>query len=113
MMRQKFKQAVILITAVTLAASCNRMTSGHMSPFYDGDNIMIDKQVLRDKIMGGWAGQVIGCTYGGPTEFQWNGTMIGDHVLIPWDETLMEWWYDNSPGLYDDVYMDLTFVQRW
>ena len=22
----------------------------------------------------------------------------------------MEWWYENAPGLYDDVYMDLTFV---
>jgi hypothetical protein len=61
--------------------------------------------------MGGWAGQVIGCTYGGPTEFQWNGTMIGDHVPIPWDEHQMLWWYTNAPGLYDDVYMDLTFVQ--
>jgi hypothetical protein len=61
--------------------------------------------------MGGWAGQVIGCTYGGPTEFQFNGTIIGDHVPIPWDENQMLWWYENAPGLYDDVYMDLTFVQ--
>jgi hypothetical protein len=49
--------------------------------------------------MGGWAGQVIGCTYGGPTEFQWNGTMIGDHVPIPWDEHQMLWWYENCPRI--------------
>ncbi len=54
---------------------------------------------------------MIGCTYGGPTEFQWNGTMIGDHVPIPWDDTRMLWYYENAPGLYDDVYMDLTFVE--
>jgi len=76
----------------------------------DGKYIELPKEALLDKIKGGWAGQVIGCTYGGPTEFRWNGTMIGDHVPIPWDENQMLWWYENAPGLYDDVYMDLTFV---
>ncbi len=71
----------------------------------------ISQGKLLDKIKGGWAGQVIGCTYGGPTEFVWNGTMIGDEVPIPWDDTRMLWYYENAPGLYDDVYMDLTFVQ--
>ncbi len=70
----------------------------------------ISKTELLNKIKGGWAGQVIGCTYGGPTEFKWNGTMIGDHVPIPWDDSRMLWYYENAPGLYDDVYMDLTFV---
>lgn len=23
----------------------------------------------------------------------------------------MKWWYENAPGLYDDIYMDLTFVE--
>ncbi len=77
----------------------------------EGEMLSISKKELRDKIKGGWAGQVIGCTYGGPTEFQWNGTMIGDHVPIPWDDTRILWYYQNSPGLYDDVYMDLTFVE--
>ncbi len=72
--------------------------------------VTITKAELSDKIKGGWAGQVIGCTYGGPTEFQWNGTMIDDYVPIPWDDTRMLWYYENFPGLYDDVYMDLTFV---
>ncbi|MGI6572322.1 MAG: ADP-ribosylglycohydrolase family protein [Fermentimonas sp.] len=71
----------------------------------------ISQAELLDKIKGGWAGQVIGCTYGGPTEFKWNGTMIGDEVPILWDDTRMLWYYENTPGLYDDVYMDLTFVQ--
>ncbi|CAK7066130.1 MAG: ADP-ribosylglycohydrolase family protein [Petrimonas sp.] len=71
----------------------------------------ISKGELLNKIKGGWAGQVIGCTYGGPTEFKWNGTMIGEEIGIPWDGSRMSWYYKNSPGLYDDVYMDLTFVQ--
>lgn len=64
-----------------------------------------------DKIKGGWAGQTIGCTYGGPTEFKYNGTMIQEYVPIVWAWTdNIKWWYENVPGLYDDVYMDLTFV---
>jgi len=70
----------------------------------------ITKDVLLDKIKGGWAGQVIGCTYGGPTEFKFNGTMIQDYISIEWDENRMEWWYINGPGLYDDIYMDLTVL---
>jgi hypothetical protein len=33
------------------------------------EKIKITKDELLNKIKGGWAGQVIGCTYGGPTEF--------------------------------------------
>lgn len=72
--------------------------------------IAISKEKLMDKIKGGWAGQTIGCTYGGPTEFRYNGTMIQDYVPIAWPDGYIKWWYENNPGLYDDVYMDLTFV---
>ena len=69
------------------------------------------KEELMDKIKGGWAGQVIGCTYGGPTEFRWQEKMIEDSVKIPWNETdFIVNYMKNVPGLYDDVYMDLTFV---
>jgi len=75
------------------------------------ETFTIQKNVLADKIKGGWAGQVIGCTYGGPTEFQYCGTMIQDYTPIPWDESRMLWYFENLPGLYDDIYMDLTFVE--
>ena len=74
--------------------------------------IKISKEILLDKIKGGWAGQVIGCTYGGPTEFRYNGRMIEDNVEIPWGEKeYIKRTMTNTPGLYDDVYMDLTFVE--
>ena len=72
--------------------------------------VKLTKQVLQDKIWGAWAGQVIGCTYGGPTEFKYSN-FIPDDYPIDWNEHLVKWWYDHSPGLYDDVYMDLTFVE--
>jgi hypothetical protein len=70
----------------------------------------ISEQELANKIKGGWAGQVIGCTYGGPTEFHHLGTMIQDYIPITWDSSLLEFNYLNNPGLYDDIYVDLTFV---
>jgi hypothetical protein len=72
--------------------------------------VSISKDELMDKVKGAWAGQTIGCTYGGPTEFRYNGTMIADSIEIGWPEGCVKWYYDNGPGLYDDVYMDLTFV---
>ena len=71
----------------------------------------ISLDVLKDKIKGGWVGQTIGCTFGGPVEFRHQSSFIHDYKPIKWDETLLKWWYDNAPGLYDDIYMDLTFVQ--
>ena len=72
--------------------------------------VRMSRAQFDDKIRGGWAGQAIGCTYGGPTEFRYRGTVIDDSIDIPWPEDYMKWYYDNDPNLYDDLYMDLTFV---
>ena len=44
--------------------------------------IALSKQQLKNKIKGGWAGQTIGVTFGGPYEFQFNGTFIGDYQRL-------------------------------
>lgn len=74
-------------------------------------SVTISKAVLKDKIMGGWAGQTIGVTYGGPTEFKYGGRIIPDTTQIKWPDHQCKWYYDKAPGLYDDLYMDLTFVE--
>lgn len=101
-------RTLIAFLAIQLLVSCTSKTneSTKSSDF----KTTLTKAELLDKIKGGWAGQVIGCTYGGPTEFRYLGTMIPDSVTIPWDDTRCLWYYENVPGLYDDVYMDLTFV---
>lgn len=72
--------------------------------------VRLSKEALRDKIKGGWAGQTIGVTFGGPTEFRYRGTMIDDYTPIAWHAGLLKESYERSMGLYDDVYVDLTFV---
>ena len=73
-------------------------------------SITLSEQTLRDKIKGGWAGQTIGVTFGGPYEFQFNGTFIGDYQPLDWHDGYLKSTMINNPGLYDDLYMDLTFV---
>ena len=74
-------------------------------------SITISQKQLKDKIMGGWAGQTIGVTFGGPVEFKFNGTMINDYQKIAWYDGYLKKTMLESPGLYDDLYMDLTFVE--
>lgn len=73
--------------------------------------ITMSKEKLKDKIMGGWAGQTIGVTFGAPVEFKFNGTMINDYQKIPWYDGLLYKTMSNNAGVYDDLYMDLTFVE--
>jgi hypothetical protein len=100
---------VFLLIALLMISCFNKEED--LVAFSEGEKISIAESILKDKIKGAWAGQTIGVTYGGPTEFRFNGTMIQDYVPIPWNEGVIEWWYMNAPGLYDDIYMDLTFVE--
>ena len=80
-------------------------TSIHSLP----GSITLSKEQLHNKIKGGWAGQTIGVTFGGPNEFRFNGTFIQDYQPLLWYDGYLKQTMDN-PGLYDDLYMDLTFV---
>ena len=70
----------------------------------------ISKERLFDKIKGGWIAKTIGCTYGGPVEFRHNGTMIQDYTPIKWSKNSVKYYYDTFPGLYDDLYVNIVFV---
>jgi len=94
-----------LLLSLGPCQQANKPESGSQS------NTKITAPELQDKIRGGWAGQVIGCTFGGPTEFVYPGTFIQDYQAIPWDTSRVAWYFKYSPGLYDDVYMDLTFME--
>jgi hypothetical protein len=95
--------ALALGLTVPLGASPRNATANRF--------VTLPKSVVLDKIRGGWAGQVIGCTFGGPTEFVFNSTFIPEYQPLAWTGGAVKWYFDNEPGLYDDVYMDLTFVR--
>lgn len=78
---------------------------------HQADSVSITREALADKIRGGWAGQTIGVVYGAPTEFKFTGTTIQDYQPIPWSDHYVKYWWDKKPGLFDDIYNDLTFVE--
>ncbi len=61
---------------------------------------------LQDKIKGGWAGQMIGVSYGAPTEFRWRGEIIPESEMPEWKPEMIE----NSIN-QDDIYVDMTFAE--
>ncbi len=93
---------IVSATALMLLAGMALSATPH--------KVKMSKDTLLDKIKGGWAGQTIGCTYGGPTEFCYRACMIDDSVTVDWPEHYIMNTMERSKGLYDDVYMDLTFV---
>jgi hypothetical protein len=75
------------------------------------NTVQISPASLKDKIKGGWAGQTIGVTYGAPVEFHFQGTMINDYQPLKWYDGLLKRSMTEGPGIYDDLYMDITFVE--
>lgn len=98
---------ILAFVVVLLLVSCQRKgITTNLS-----DSITMTKAELLDKIKGGWAGQTIGVTFGGPTEFVYRGAFIQDYQNIDWHPGYVKEIMNSSPGLYDDIYMDLTFVE--
>ena len=93
-----------LILVLLLAAACAPKPK---------EAVILSKDALLDKIMGGWAGQTIGVVYGAPTEFKFQGTLIPEEIPIGWGEGYVKHWWDRKPGLFDDVYNDLTFAEAF
>ena len=63
----------------------------------------IGPDVLRDKIAGGWAGKMIGVTYGAPTEFRAQSRIFEDSIKWKPSDIKGSMWQD-------DIYVQLTFL---
>lgn len=61
---------------------------------------------LRDKIAGGWAGQMIGVSYGAPTEFRAQGRLLEDKEIPAWSPERI-----SNALNQDDLYVDMTFAK--
>src|SRR5665647_1726515 len=83
-----------VILLVFLVPSCKNTPEGFRS---------IKPEVLKDKIAGGWAGKMIGVTYGAPTEFRAQEKIFGDSI---------KWKPSDIKGCIwqDDLYVQLTFL---
>ena len=103
-MKKKWIISMLFVVALTACTTKNATQT---------DQVTMKKSVLMDKIKGGWAGQTIGVVYGAPVEFKFQGSTIQNYQPIPWGEHYVKYWWDKKPGLFDDIYNDLTFVQTF
>ena len=73
LMPSSFRLLLGTFTACLILSACE---SGSEPAFRE-----ISVAELEDKIAGGWAGQMIGVSYGGPTEFRHRETIIPENAL--------------------------------
>jgi hypothetical protein len=91
---KKIYSILFLIFLLLTCLSCKNSTDDFRS---------IKPEVLKDKIAGGWAGKMIGVTYGAPTEFRAQSLIYNDS--IKWKPS------DIKGSLWqDDLYVQLTFL---
>jgi len=90
-------RAMVVPLAAALAAAVS-------APDTDTPARPLSRAALEDKIRGGWAGQMIGVSFGAPTEFRFKGRII---------EGPIAWQPDNVSNAIDqdDLYVEMTFAE--
>lgn len=88
----------LLLTAINLATFATPAAEAGEGPRH------INAATLRDKIAGGWAGQMIGVVYGGPTELKFLGRTVEGE--LKWDPAKLIQAYGQ-----DDLTIDVVFLQ--
>jgi hypothetical protein len=63
-------------------------------------------QDYRDRMMGGWIGQIVGVSLGAPTEFHHSGEIVPEGEVPKWSEEMV----NNAFG-QDDLYVEMTFLR--
>jgi hypothetical protein len=98
--RRDLADLALVVVALVASLACGGPTSRAAE-----DSRQITLSTLEDRIRGGWAGQMIGVSFGAPTEFQSNGKIIeGD---------LPSWTPDRVSNAIDqdDLYVEMTFAE--
>jgi len=66
----------------------------------------ISVQEYRDKMKGGWIGQIAGVCWGAPTEFQYMEQIIPENKMPKWRPEMI-----NDAFGQDDLYVEMTFLR--
>ncbi len=60
----------------------------------------------RDRMKGGWIGQIAGVSWGAPTEFKWKDEIIPEDKMPQWRPEMI-----NHAFGQDDLYVEMTFLR--
>lgn len=99
-MQTAFRNPTSRLLVALTAALCGCLVTNAAQ----GENRRITRDDLLNKIRGGWAGQMIGVSYGAPTEFSSNGKI--NEANLKWSSEMVT----NALG-QDDLYVEMTFAK--
>lgn len=96
-LRMKMNRIIVVSTFLAVISMLTACT--------DSDDMFrsIKPDILKDKIAGGWAGKMVGVTYGAPTEFRAQGKTYEDPINWKPSDIRGSLWQD-------DIYVQLTFL---
>jgi hypothetical protein len=69
------------------------------------ETIKLSEQQYRDKLAGGFVGQMAGVTFAAPYEFRADGERIPESVVHQWQPEMIK-----GALIQDDIYVELTFL---
>jgi hypothetical protein len=97
--------SVLLCLAAAVLFGCGASSYGHKEgqTKSNASERTLTLEELENKVRGGWAGQMIGVTYGAPTEFRSLGKI---------NDKLRNWKPEELKGALDqdDLYVEMTFA---
>jgi hypothetical protein len=91
---KKSSYVLLSLAIISVLASCRNSSDEFRT---------IKSEILKDKIAGGWAGKMVGVTYGAPTEFRAQGITYEDSIKWKPSDIKGSMWQD-------DIYVQLTFL---
>lgn len=71
----------------------------------DPVQVTLNESVIKDKIEGGWVGQMAGVSWAAATEFRYNGVMVPDSKVPVWKNSMI-----NDSFWQDDLYAEIPFI---
>jgi hypothetical protein len=104
---------LILLTTVSFADVISTQSYVANSTVWSGDADTggielreISEAQYSDKMMGGWVGQMVGVTWGYPTEFFSCGAIMPSSMVPVWSSQMV-----NDAFTQDDLYVEMTFLR--
>ena len=91
-------RTILLGLIIGVGAACHCLTAD--------DFLRLSVNEYRDKMKGGWIGQIAGVSWGAPTEFKWRDQIIPADQMPKWRPEMI-----NDAFGQDDLYVEMTFLR--
>ncbi len=102
MRRPAVKSAV---SVFCLLGICLSLATAGIAPASAAEFRRLPVEEYRDKMAGGWIGQMAGVGWGGPTEFRFRGRIMPAEEMPEWNPGRINQFNQ------DDIYVEMTFVR--